>query len=57
MSPYAIPGGHTSFAFSPTFIFCKPSVQQGITPLSGNSAGWPRCTELSKTLPSIRVPV
>jgi hypothetical protein len=28
-----------------------------ITPPTGKVAGWPRCTELSKTVPSISVPV
>lgn len=31
--------------------------QPGITPLTGNSAGSPRATELSNTVPSISFPV
>lgn len=33
------------------------SIQPGITPLTGNSAGSPRATELSNTVPSISLPV
>jgi len=40
--PYAIDGGQVSLALPPGFIFCTPSVQHGITPLSGNSVGSPR---------------
>jgi hypothetical protein len=32
-------GGQVNFALPPGFIFCTPSVQQAITPLSGNSIG------------------
>jgi len=49
--------GQISLAFPPTFIFCNPSVQQGITRLSWKVAGSPRSTELSKTVPSFNVPV
>ena len=56
MSPYAIAAGHTSLALPPTFIFWTPSVQQGMTPSSENSSGWPRFTELSNTVPSVSVP-
>ena len=31
-SPYAADAGHTTCAFSPFFIFCSASVQQGTTP-------------------------
>src|SRR5262249_33451269 len=55
-SPYAASDGHTSLLLPPTFICCRPSVQQGMTPLSGNVAGWPRSTELSNTVPSVSVP-
>ena len=40
----------------PTFIICNPSVQHFTTRLSGNVAGVPLSTELSKTLPSRKVP-
>lgn len=33
---------------------CTPSVQPGITRFSGKLAGWPRSTELSKTVPLSR---
>ena len=36
---------------SPTFIFCKASVQPGMTRLTGKVAGWLRLIELSKTVP------
>jgi hypothetical protein len=50
-------GGQVSFALPPTFIFCSPSVQHGITRFSGKVAGRPRSTELSKTFPfSSKVP-
>src|SRR6266581_3323823 len=55
-SPYAIEDGHTTCAFSPFFIFCSASVQQGTTPFSPNSAGSPRLIELSKTVPSMSLP-
>src|SRR5437588_2631855 len=38
-SPYARSEGQVSMDFPPVFIFCTPSVQQRITPLSGNWAG------------------
>src|SRR5207244_1424931 len=55
-SPYARSAGHTSRLLPPTFIICTPSVQQRITPLSGNVTGSPRWYELSKTVPSVSVP-
>ena len=48
--------GQMSFALPPTFIFCTPSVQHGMTRLSGNVAGVPRSFELSNTVPSRSVP-
>src|SRR5262249_35856491 len=56
-SPYARLEGHTSFAVPPTFISCSPSVHHGITPLSAKVAGSLRSTELSKTVPSVSLPV
>ena len=56
-SPYAMSDGQISFAFPPTFIICTPSVQHGITPLSGNVTGSPRSTELSKVSPLVSLPV
>ena len=35
---------------------CTPSVQPGMTPFKGKLIGWPRSTELSKTVPSSKVP-
>src|SRR3954469_15298263 len=55
-SPEAMSEGQTSRAFSPTFIFCTPSVQHLITWLSANSAGCPRLYEESKTVPLVRRP-
>ena len=40
----------------PSFIFDTPSVQHGITRLSGKAAGWPRLYELSNSVPSASVP-
>ncbi len=40
----------------PTDINCKPSVQPFITLLRGKEAGFPRFTELSKTLLVMVVP-
>ena len=37
--PYARLGGQTSLALPPTLIFCTPSVQHGITRVSGKDAG------------------
>ena len=39
-----------SLAFPPGFIFCRPSVQQGMTRSSWKVAGSQRSTELSKTV-------
>src|SRR5262249_53464321 len=55
--PEAVAEGQTSFALPPAFICWRPSVQHFTTPFSGNVAGWPRCTELSKTVPSVSFPV
>src|SRR5262249_43602010 len=55
-SPYAMSDGQTSRALPPFFIIWTPSVQHLITPFSGNSAGSPRCTDLSTTLPSLTLP-
>src|SRR5437762_5929945 len=41
----------------PTFIVPTPSVQPGITPLSGNDAAMPRSRELSNFVPSVSHPV
>jgi hypothetical protein len=56
LSPYAISGGQTNFDLPPILISATPSVQQGITLLSGNSVGSPLMTELSNTVPSRNVP-
>ena len=42
--------------FDPTGIICRISVHPGITSCTPNSAGSPRSTELSNTLPLINVP-
>src|SRR5439155_18390642 len=55
-SPYAMSEGQISSASSPTCIFCTPSAQHLITPLSGNSASWPRLYEESNTVPLMRRP-
>ena len=52
LSPYATSEGQVSLAFSPTFIFCRPSVQHLMTPASGNVAGSPSGIELAMTSPS-----
>ena len=48
--------GQTSCARSPTFMRWSPSVQQGMTWFSANSAGSPRLRELSNTVPLVSVP-
>ena len=55
-SPYAKSEGTISFHFDPTVINCNASVQPLITPPTGNLAVCPLSTELSKTVPSSRVP-
>src|SRR5579871_3866684 len=55
-SPYPMLAGHTSCDLPPTFIFCTPSVQHGITWFSGNEAGSLRLYELSNSVPLIKVP-
>src|SRR5262249_7652043 len=55
-SPCAMSEGQVSLYLPPTFISCSANVQQGITPFNGNSAGSPRSTELSNTVPSRSVP-
>ena len=42
---------------SPTTINCTPSVHPGITLLRGNVAWFTPCTELSKIVPSVNLPV
>lgn len=54
--PYARLGGISNLNLSPTFMSCRPSVQPGMTPLSGKLIGSPRSTELSKTVPLTKVP-
>ena len=49
--------GIVSFHLEPTGIICNASTQPRITPFTGNSAGVPRATELSNTVPSGNVPV
>src|SRR5262249_11397125 len=56
-SPYATSAGQMSFALPPGFIWATPSVQHLITWFSGKVAGCPRSTELSKTVPSMSLPV
>ena len=56
-SPYASSCGIVSSHLEPTGIRVSASIQPGITPLTGNSAGSPRATELSNTVPSISLPV
>ena len=48
--------GQTSRLLPPTFMVWTPSVQHGITWFSGKEAGSLRCTLLSNTVPSVRVP-
>src|SRR5690606_38533472 len=57
-SPAArLAGTYNSYA-APSFISCMPSVQPGMTRLSWNLAGSPpRLSVLSKTVPSISLPV
>ena len=43
--------------FSPTTMSCKPSVQPGMTAVSGNVMGAPCTTELSTMWPSGVQPV
>ena len=45
-----------SFAWPPTFMSCRPSVQPLITPLSGKEIGSPRAYDESKMVPSISLP-
>src|SRR5262245_55186500 len=55
-SPYASSDGHTTLLLPPTFMSCTASVQQGMTPLSGNVVGSPRWMELSNTVPFTSLP-
>ena len=41
-SPYAGLAGIQNLVLPPTFMSCKPSLQPGITPSNGITAGWPR---------------
>ena len=56
LSPYAKSEGTYNFHLLPTDINYKASCHPLITPLTGNTTGSPRSTELSKMLPSNKVP-